>query len=294
MTHILIVYGTTDGHTRKIADVLAEDLRANLCSVDIVDAAGMHSGLSPEGYDGVIVAASVHIGDYQNTVTRWVRQHAPMLNMMPSAFLSVSLAVVERRAQARTEITGIMERFLERSGWRPTMTKMVAGALLYTRYGWLKRRTMKRIVEKAGGDSDTTHDYEYTDWNDLRDFAREFAGVASQGARAGGWANTKGVRRASDMSDSYTEQSLEGGMGVQMWLSHAEEVRPQFDLQEQIWDELRRMPEPEIEGVNVEVEEFVATLTGWVPSDPAKVHVQAVAEHVRGVVAVINELVVTG
>jgi len=95
------------------------------------------------------------------------------------------------------------------------------------------------------------------------------------------------------MSDPYTEQSLEGGMGVQMWLSHAEELRPQFDLQEQIWDELRRMPEPEIEGVNVEVEEFVATLTGWVPSDPAKVHVQAVAEHVRGVVAVINELAVT-
>jgi menaquinone-dependent protoporphyrinogen IX oxidase len=27
MRHILIVYGTTDGHTRKIAQVLAEDLR---------------------------------------------------------------------------------------------------------------------------------------------------------------------------------------------------------------------------------------------------------------------------
>jgi osmotically-inducible protein OsmY len=94
------------------------------------------------------------------------------------------------------------------------------------------------------------------------------------------------------MSAPYTEQSLEGGMGVQMWLSHAEEVRPQFDLQEQIWDELRRMPEPEIEGVNVEVDDFVATLTGWVPSALAKVDVQRVAERVLGVVAVINELAV--
>ena len=174
MTHILIVYGTTDGHTRKIAQVLAEDLRANLSSVDVVDAAGMVRHLSPEGYDGVIVAASVHIGDYQKTVATWVRRHAATLNSMPSAFLSVSLAVVERRAQARTEIISIMERFLERCGWRPTMTRMVAGALLYTRYGWLKRRMMKRIVEKAGGDTDTTRDYEYTDWNDLRDFARGF------------------------------------------------------------------------------------------------------------------------
>ena len=179
MKRVLIVYGTTDGHTRKIAQVLAEDLRANLCCVDVVDAAGMVRDLSPEGYDGVIVAASVHIGDYQKTVATWARRHATTLNSMPSAFLSVSLAVVERRAQARTEIISIMERFLARSGWRPKMTRMVAGALLYTRYGWLKRQMMKRIVANAGGDTDTTRDYEYTDWNDLRDFACEFAGVTT-------------------------------------------------------------------------------------------------------------------
>jgi osmotically-inducible protein OsmY len=96
------------------------------------------------------------------------------------------------------------------------------------------------------------------------------------------------------MSDTYIEQSLEGGMGVQMWLSHAEETQPQVDLPQKIWDELRHVPEPEIQGVSVEVEDFVATLTGWVPSDLAKLHVQGVAEHVRGVVAVINELAVTG
>ncbi len=96
------------------------------------------------------------------------------------------------------------------------------------------------------------------------------------------------------MRDDDTEQSLEGGMGVQMWLSHAEETQPQIDLQRKIWDELRHVPEPETQGVSVEVEAFVATLTGWVPSDLAKLHVQGVAEHVRGVVAVINQLAVTG
>jgi menaquinone-dependent protoporphyrinogen oxidase len=33
---------------------------------------------------------------------------------------------------------------------------------------------MKRIVAKAGGNTDTSCDYEYTDWNDLRAFANEF------------------------------------------------------------------------------------------------------------------------
>jgi menaquinone-dependent protoporphyrinogen oxidase len=180
MTHILIVYGTTDGHTRKIAQVLAEDLRAHCCSVDILDAGCSQWRRSPEGYDGVIVAASVHIGDYQRAVNRWVRAHAPMLNTMPTAFLSVCLAVLEKDPAARQEISRIMNRFLARGGWRPTITKLVAGAVLYTRYGWLKRRMMKRIVAKAGGDTDTTRDFEYTDWNELRDFARGFAEVTAR------------------------------------------------------------------------------------------------------------------
>ena len=179
MTTILIVYGTTDGHTRKIAQVLAENLRAHFCSVDIVDSAGMLRRLSPESYDGVIVTASVHIGDYQRVVANWVRTHAKTLNVMPTAFLSVCLAVLQRETKARQEILRIMRRFLDRVGWRPTITKMVAGALPYTRYHWLKRMMMKRIVAKAGGDTDTTRDYEYTDWNDLRTFSRDFAELAA-------------------------------------------------------------------------------------------------------------------
>ena len=179
MTHILIVYGTTDGHTGKIAQVLAEHLRGHLCSVDLLEAASSLR-LSPEGYDGVIVAASVHIGDYQRPVMKWVRAHAAKLNALPTAFLSVCLGILEPGIKPRQELLRIMRRFLDRVGWRPTITKMVAGALRWTRYGWLKRVMMKRIVAKAGGDVDTSRDYEYTDWNDLRNFARDFAGLAAE------------------------------------------------------------------------------------------------------------------
>ena len=108
------------------------------------------------------------------------RAHAQTLNLIPTAFLSVSLGVLEKGTSARQELLRIMRRFLDRCGWRPTITKMVAGALLYTRYNWLKRRMMKRIVAKAGGDTDTTRDYEYTDWNDLRTFCRDFAELTAQ------------------------------------------------------------------------------------------------------------------
>lgn len=180
MTHILIVYGTTDGHTRKIAQVLAENLRAQFCSVDIVDSAGQLKRLCPEGYDGVIVAASVHVGDFQRSVGNWVRAHAKTLNLLPTAFLAVCLAVVEKGTKPRQEILRIMRRFFDSTDWRPTITKMVAGALPYTRYGWIKRMMMRRIVAKAGGDVDTTRDYEYTDWNDLRVFSRDFGDLTAK------------------------------------------------------------------------------------------------------------------
>ena len=102
------------------------------------------------------------------------RQRAA-LNLIPTAFLSVCLGVLETGTKPRQELLRIMRRFLDRCGWRPTITKMVAGALLYTRYNWLKRTMMKRIAAKAGGDIDTTRDYEYTDWNAVDRFADEFA-----------------------------------------------------------------------------------------------------------------------
>jgi menaquinone-dependent protoporphyrinogen oxidase len=153
---------------------LAEDLRALRCSVDLVDAAGTLKQLSPDGSDGVIVAASVHIGAFQRPVARWVRRHATALNRMPTAFLSWCLAVLEQRPEARQDVDRIVRRFFDHSGWRPTITRLVAGAVLYTRYPWLKKWMMKRIVAKAGGGTDTSRDYEYTDWKDLRAFARDF------------------------------------------------------------------------------------------------------------------------
>ena len=96
------------------------------------------------------------------------------------------------------------------------------------------------------------------------------------------------------MRDVDTDQDMEGGMYVQMWLSHADEVRAQVELQEAIWDELRCEPEADVDNVNVDVEDFVARLTGSVPSYAAKLRVQAAAERVPKIVDVINEIAVEG
>ena len=175
MPRILVIYGTTDGQTRKIAEAMGAAMRAEGCRVTVYEAAHIPPQVPPTDYDGVIVAASIQMGNYQRPVRRWVRMNAPVLNGRPSAFISVCLGVLEKRDETDRELRRILQRFLGTSGWQPSETKIVAGALPYTRYGWFKRWMMKRIVAKAGGETDTSRDYEYTDWDDVRAFARAFA-----------------------------------------------------------------------------------------------------------------------
>ena len=175
MSQILILYGTTDGQTRKIAEAIGRTIQEEGHVAAVYDAARVPGYVRPTGYDGVIVAASIRMGGYQRSVRRWVQRHAAALNGRPSAFVSVCLGILETRPAARNEVLAILERLMRWTGWRPTVTTMVAGALPYTRYGWLKRWILKRIAAKAGGGTDTTRDYEYTNWDDVRAFAREFA-----------------------------------------------------------------------------------------------------------------------
>jgi menaquinone-dependent protoporphyrinogen oxidase len=120
------------------------------------------------------VAASAHGGKYQRPVRRWLRANAATLNARPTAFVSVCLGVLQHEPQVQEEVAAIMSRFLTAAGWQPTVTKTVAGALLYTQYNPLLRWVMKWMTRKAGWDTDTSRDDEYTDWTDLRTFAEDF------------------------------------------------------------------------------------------------------------------------
>lgn len=173
MSRILVIYGTTEGQTAKIARRLGDALREEGASADVANAGAAWP--DPHPYDAVIVAASIHVGGYQRAVRRWVRAHVDVLNEKPTAFVSVCLAVLQPEAKVQQELSAIVDRFLKKTGWRPSTTKHVAGALAYSQYNWLKRRAMVRIVRKAGGDTDTSRDYEYTDWADVRAFAGAFA-----------------------------------------------------------------------------------------------------------------------
>ena len=171
MTKIVIAYGTTEGQTARIADHIADAVRNRGVEAEALDLK-RSKDVSLDGYDAVIVGGSIHMGKHQKDVADFVQRNRAVLERLPSAFFSVSLAAHGDLENAEAYV----ENFKQQTGWRPTKVGLFGGALLYRKYGFLKRYMMKRIVrDKPGGVStDTSRDHEYTDWDQVKRFAEDF------------------------------------------------------------------------------------------------------------------------
>lgn len=175
MTRVLVYYGTTEGQTEKVATRVADVLRAREFEVDLLHGKEVPDDFTLDGYDGAVVGASVHVGKHQDYVVEFVNRHRDALADLPSAFFSVSLTASAADEEERAVAEDVIEEFLVETGWHPTFTAAVPGAVQYSKYGLIKRFVMKRISKKAGKDTDTSRDHEYTDWEDVEDFAESVA-----------------------------------------------------------------------------------------------------------------------
>jgi menaquinone-dependent protoporphyrinogen oxidase len=175
MAIILVLYGTTEGHTRKIAEEIGSQLRALSHAPVLFDSANPPSmGLEEGVYDAAIVCGSVHQGIHQASLVHRVKSNLQELERIPSAFVSVSLAAALAEEGSRAEARRYADEFLRETGWTPDERIELAGALLYSKYDFFKRLVMKLIARSKGSDSDTSQDYEYTDWVALAEFVTRF------------------------------------------------------------------------------------------------------------------------
>jgi menaquinone-dependent protoporphyrinogen oxidase len=171
VTKIYVPYETTEGQTAKIAEYIADVIRGYGHEAQTADI--KRSGHAvPGDYDAVIVGASIHMGKHDGYVGDFVRKNLALLERLPSAFFSVSLAAHGDTAEAENYV----EEFEQDTGWRPTVVALFGGALLYTEYGFLKRHVMKKIARDKPGSlgTDTSRDYVYTEWDGVRRFAEDF------------------------------------------------------------------------------------------------------------------------
>jgi menaquinone-dependent protoporphyrinogen oxidase len=178
MQPILVAYATTEGHTRKVAEFIAERLRVRGHRVDLVDLATAQAQDVSAAYQAAVIGGSVHQHRHQSALMHFVKSHREWLAAMPVALFSVSLAATLDDMDSRLEAQRRVDEFLDESGLKPLRTRCVAGALKYTQYDYFKRLIMRKIAKQRGGSTDTGHDHEYTQWDDVEAFVDEFLDAA--------------------------------------------------------------------------------------------------------------------
>lgn len=183
MERIGLFYATREGHARKVAEHMAAALLESGLAVMVHDVRDAEAARALGLCEAVVVVGSVHLGKHEPELVRFVREHRTELDILPAAFLSVcgaesgveKGATPEARAAGRERVEQQLRTFADATGWHPARVVPVAGALVYTHYNVLVRWMMKKIAGKEALPTDTSRDYEFTDWGALDEVARDIA-----------------------------------------------------------------------------------------------------------------------
>ena len=174
MKQILVAYNTAEGQTEKIAKYVAAELSKNNCRTDVADIAAFPKDLDWSTIDGAILCASVHLGKHSGRFVKFIKHYVERLDAIPTLFLSVCLSAQDTQGEKYEEAEQYIAQLSEKTGWKPTVSVPVAGALAYQRYGFFKRMMMKSVAKTSNLSIDTTRDHEFTDWTALENRVDEF------------------------------------------------------------------------------------------------------------------------
>lgn len=184
MAQILVVYHTVEGQSALIADRLAGELRSLGDEVTVAEAKAAPASL--EGFDGVVLGGSIHMGKHGAPLSAYVRDHQEPMRSRPNAFFSVSMSAARRDEKHQADAQRIANEFLDGASWKPDRVALFAGAVKYTKYNFITRRLMRWISSKEGGETDMSRDWEYTDWAAVKAFADDLHQLVTSRLAAAG------------------------------------------------------------------------------------------------------------
>ena len=175
MGNVPVFCATIEGQTRRIAAEVAATLREQGFVSEVHCLSEAMPAVDWSDVRGVVVGASIHAGRHQKAAVDFVTREARHLTAVPSAFFSVSLSAGSRKPAEVDAARGLATHFARQTGWEPTRVLSIAGKLAYSQYGFVTRQIMRFIAWREGAPTDTSRDYEFTDWNMVRQFALDVA-----------------------------------------------------------------------------------------------------------------------
>ncbi len=172
MAKILFLYSTREGQTKKILQHIASQLDGSEC-----DFFNIHDMpvVDFSQYEKVLVGASIRYGRLNKKLYQYIERNYEALANAKSAFVCVNLtARKEHEGKDTPEGSVYIQTFLKKSLWKPQLIGVFAGALLYPRYKFFDKLMIQFIMKLTGGETDTSKEIEYTNWEKVNYFGSEF------------------------------------------------------------------------------------------------------------------------
>ena len=164
-SRVLILYSTTDGHTRRICERLQRVIEGQGHQVTLVDLEG-GPDFNLAAYDKLVIGARIRYGRHSPRVAEFVNRYRKILVDKPSAFFSVNI-VARKPEKNRPETSPYVRKFLSQVSWRPTQAAVFAGKLDYPKYGFWDRTIIRFIMWMTRGPTDPATVVEFTDWGEV-------------------------------------------------------------------------------------------------------------------------------
>lgn len=170
MSTFLILYSTTDGHTLTICQRLKERIESAEHPVTLAPISEFRQ-VNVASFDKIVIGASIRYGKHQPEVFDFIDAHLALLESKPNAFFSVNI-VARKPEKNRPETNPYLLKFLQKIRWKPQQLAVFAGKLDYPRYRPLDRFMIRLIMLMTKGPTDPQTVVEFTDWQQVDNFAR--------------------------------------------------------------------------------------------------------------------------
>ena len=168
MSKIVIIYSTTDGHTRVICARLDDVItklgdEVAMVSIDDVQTVDLSS------FDKVVIGASIRYGKHNKKVYDFIADNQALLDGKPNAFFSVNV-VARKPEKNKPDTNPYLKKFLREISWQPKKLAVFAGKIDYPRYDFFDRNIIRFIMWMTKGPTDSTATVEFTDWKQVEVF----------------------------------------------------------------------------------------------------------------------------
>ncbi len=168
MTAILLIYSSTDGHTRDICLYLKKIVENNNNEVTLVSVNNADT-IDLNAFNKIVIGASIRYGKHSKKIYKFIQENLQLLDSKPNAFFSVNV-VARKPEKNKPETNPYLQKFLKHISWNPNKLAVFAGKIDYQKYKFFDRLMIRFIMWMTKGPTHPKTNIDFTNWNEVADF----------------------------------------------------------------------------------------------------------------------------